>query len=110
MPIFIIFMYNLGYELDYNGTYYQFTVLMVFLNCTVNPFIYLIKYKDYQEALRKCLGCEKSKDEQDEKSNQTVSLSLSSISGSKNSHKQWIYMSSTCNISHCDPLSCDPKM
>ena len=81
-------MYNLGYELDYNGAYYQFTALMVFLNCTVNPFIYLIKYKDYQEALRKFLGCEKSKDEQDEKSNQTVSLSLSSISGSKNSHKQ----------------------
>ena len=78
------FMYNLGYELDYNGTYYQFTVLMVFLNCTVNPFIYLIKYKDYQEALRQLLGREKSRHEQDGESNRTVSGSLSSISGPKN--------------------------
>ena len=47
-------MYNLGYEADFNGTFFNFTVLMTFLNCTVNPFIYLIKYRDYQEALRQC--------------------------------------------------------
>ena len=47
-------MYNLGYQVDWNSTYYNFTVFMVFVNCTVNPFIYLIKYKDYQEALRQC--------------------------------------------------------
>ena len=50
-------MYNLGYEINWNGTYYLFTVLMVFINCTVNPFIYLIKYRDYQQALKKLLGC-----------------------------------------------------
>ena len=49
-------MYNLGYKVDWNGVYYKFTVLMVFLNCTVNPFIYLVKYKDYQVALRSCLN------------------------------------------------------
>ena len=48
-------MYNLGYQVDWNGVYYKFTVLMVFLNCTVNPFIYLVKYKDYQVALRSLL-------------------------------------------------------
>ena len=53
-------MYNLGYKADWNSTYFQFTVLMVFLNCTVNPFIYLIKYKDYQTALKKLLGCDKN--------------------------------------------------
>ena len=47
-------MYNLGYEADFNGTFFNFTVLMTFLNCTVNPFIYLIKYRDYQDALRQC--------------------------------------------------------
>ena len=52
-------MYNLGYNADWNGIYFQFTVLMVFLNCTVNPFIYLIKYKDYQAALKKLLRCER---------------------------------------------------
>ena len=45
-------MYNLGYNADWNGTYFKFCVIMVFLNCTVNPFVYLIKYQDYQEALR----------------------------------------------------------
>ena len=50
-------MYNLGYKVDWNGVFYKFTVLMVFFNCTVNPFIYLVKYKDYQVALRSLLNC-----------------------------------------------------
>ena len=50
-------MYNLGYEIDWNSPYYHFTVLMVFVNCTVNPFVYLIKYQDYQIALKKFLDC-----------------------------------------------------
>ena len=49
-------MYNLGFEVDWNSTYYQFTVLMVFLNCTINPFIYLVKYRDYQIALMQLFG------------------------------------------------------
>ena len=53
-------MYNLGYKVDWNSTYYNATVFMVFLNCTVNPFIYLIKYRDYQEALRYLLCRKKS--------------------------------------------------
>ena len=39
-------MYNLGYPLDWDGAYYKFAVLMAFGNCTINPFIYLIKYQD----------------------------------------------------------------
>ena len=50
-------MYNLGYSIDFNSSYHNFTVLMVFINCTVNPFIYLIKYRDYQEALKKFFSC-----------------------------------------------------
>ena len=45
-------LYNLGYEVDWDGVYYKFSVVMVFLNCTVNPFIYLFNYKDFQKALR----------------------------------------------------------
>ena len=55
-------MHNLGYDIDFNGTYYKFCVLMVFVNCTVNPFIYLIKYRDYQQASRDLCGCKKKKD------------------------------------------------
>ena len=50
-------LYNLGYPPDFNGTYFQYTVLTGFLNCTVNPFIYLAQYKDYQMALKLCLRC-----------------------------------------------------
>ena len=56
---FFFLIYNFGYPLDFNSTYYHFTVLMVFLNCTVNPFIYLYKYKDYRIALRKFLRCKR---------------------------------------------------
>ena len=45
-------LHNLGYEADWNSTYFKFCLIMVFLNCTVNPFVYLIKYQDYQKALK----------------------------------------------------------
>ena len=50
-------MYNLGYEVDWNSTYYKFSIVMVFLNCTVNPFIYLFNYKDFQSALKDLFCC-----------------------------------------------------
>ena len=56
------FMHNCGYEIDFSGTYHQFTVLMVFLNCTVNPFIYLIEYRDYQEAFKIFFHCNKQQE------------------------------------------------
>ena len=52
-------IFNLGYQVDWNSTYYKYTILMIFLNCTVNPFIYLIKYDDYQKALRNFVCCRK---------------------------------------------------
>ena len=52
-------MHNLGYKINWNSVFHQFTVSMVFVNCTVNPFIYLIKYRDYQEALKKLFHCQK---------------------------------------------------
>lgn len=50
-------MYNLGYSLDFSSAYFNFTVLMVFLNCTINPFVYLFKYRDFQVALREVINC-----------------------------------------------------
>ncbi len=55
----IFLMYNLGYDLDWNSSYYHFTVLMTNLNCTVNPFIYLFKYKTFQTALKSFCKCTK---------------------------------------------------
>ena len=53
-------MYNLGYEADFNGMFFNFTVLMTFVNCTINPFIYFVKYKDFKDALRQCYFYSKS--------------------------------------------------
>ena len=76
-------MHKCGFELDFNSTYHQFTVLMVFVNCTVNPFIYLIKYRDYQEALKTFLRC--TKHGQDGNLH-AVSTSLSNSNSSRGSH------------------------
>ena len=53
-------MYNLGFHVDWNSSFYQSTVVMAFLNCTINPFIYLAKYQDFQTALKSCCGSRKS--------------------------------------------------
>ena len=53
----ILIFYSLGFEVDWNSGYYKFTVIMLFLNCTINPFIYLINYKDFQKALTRQIHC-----------------------------------------------------
>ena len=53
-------LYNIGYEIQFDSVGYQFTVLMVCVNSTVNPFIYLVQYKEYQVAL-KALVCKKGR-------------------------------------------------
>ena len=53
-------MYNLGFKVDFNSIVYKFTVVMAFFNCTINPFIYLAKYQDFQTALKSTCGSWKS--------------------------------------------------
>ena len=67
-------MYNLGYHINFNSVYFKLTILMVFFNCTINPFIYLIKYQDYKVALKAFIGYKKSnsKDEESQLRQSTV--------------------------------------
>ena len=69
------FMYNCGYDLNFKSTYHQFTTLMVFINCTVNPFIYLIQYRDYQEALKVFLHCNKKQESKSSLNSSTLTIS-----------------------------------
>ena len=71
-------MGHFGFPVNWNGTYYKFTVLMVFFNCTVNPFIYLVDYQDYQKALKLCFGCLRQDDTEDRKRN-TSSCGITNI-------------------------------
>ena len=70
-------MFTLGFKEDWNSLYARFTKVMAFLNCTVNPFIYLVKYQDFHKALKKSVGCIKFKNvEESEIRCSTVSTSI----------------------------------
>ena len=75
---------NLGLEVDWNSGYYKFTVIMVFLNCTINPFIYLVNYKDFQRALIRQFRCRLSW--HDSYSNRTESTIFKTTGPSCNRH------------------------
>ncbi len=56
----VFLLFNLG-VLDYRAfdtVFYHFSVVAMFLNCCVNPFIYTAKYQAFQAALKKifCAG------------------------------------------------------
>ena len=74
----IYFMYNCGYDVKFNSVYFDFTILMVFVNCTVNPFIYLIQYRDYQDALKHFFHCNKNQGMSNSFNSSTVSISQTS--------------------------------
>ena len=52
-------MYIFGYDIDWNGFHYKLSVALLFLNCTVNPFIYLFNYRDFQVASKRLFSCNK---------------------------------------------------
>jgi len=49
------FLYNLGFfdVTAFNGNFYHFSVVAMFANCCVNPFIYAVKFRDFQKGLKK---------------------------------------------------------
>ena len=55
--------FHLGFEVDWNGWFYNFSTGIFFLSCTINPFIYLINYKDFQKALVRQFCCRKLEQE-----------------------------------------------
>ena len=72
------FMSNLGYHSDFNGLFYKVSVVMAFWNCTINPFIYLVKYRDFQIALKEFCDCHLIK----RQDNPYISHSTDTVSGS----------------------------
>lgn len=45
-------MMNLGFPTDFASPFYHFTVICVFLNCCINPFIYVVQYERFQIAMK----------------------------------------------------------
>ncbi|CAD5111035.1 unnamed protein product [Dimorphilus gyrociliatus] len=47
------FIFNLGYPLSLDSSFYHFTVLMVFLNCCINPVVYMVRYEEFKLSLKR---------------------------------------------------------
>ena len=77
-----LFFY-LGFKVDWNSGYYKFVMSMRILNSTINPFIYLVNYKDFQRALMRPFGCKKSQSNFNSKLSSTVSDFVESTSQHK---------------------------
>ena len=45
------FMFSLGYPADYASDFYHFTVVAIYFNCCINPFVYIFKYDQFREAM-----------------------------------------------------------
>ena len=45
--------FSFGASLDFSSNYYNFTVIAMFANCCINPFLYALQYRPYQNELRK---------------------------------------------------------
>ena len=77
-------MLNIGYDVDFNSTFLKSAILVAFCNCTINPFVYLIKYKDFQTALEDFLTfCKRGNSE--ESNNWSNNTSTSNLAVDKKS-------------------------
>ena len=45
--------FNIGAPLDFSSNYYNFSVIAMFANCCINPFLYALQYRPYQNELQK---------------------------------------------------------
>lgn len=45
------FQYNLGGQLNFWGSFYQFATILAICNSSINPFIYALRHKTYKERL-----------------------------------------------------------
>ena len=46
-------MFNVGYPADFTSDFYHFSVILCYVNCCINPFIYAIKYEQFQQAAKR---------------------------------------------------------
>jgi len=44
-----------GHTVNYSTWYYQSSVVMMFMNSCINPFIYAAKYREFQTGVRRLM-------------------------------------------------------
>ena len=50
------FLYNTGLPLYFSLDASRISVVMVYMNCCINPFIYIFKFEEFQRAMRSLFG------------------------------------------------------
>lgn len=45
--------YLTGYRVNFSHPLYHFSIIAVYFNCCCNPFIYIFKYKEFQQSTKK---------------------------------------------------------
>ena len=45
--------FSFGATLNFSSNYYNFSVIAMFANCCINPFLYALQYRPYKNELRK---------------------------------------------------------
>ena len=73
------FMFNIGYAMSWKGPVYDACLNLAYLNCVINPFVYVFNYRPFQERLKELLGVSKKSDDNSSVSLQTQSSVASSI-------------------------------
>ena len=66
-------MFNLGWNLKLNSDFNFLSIILVYINCCINPFIYIFSYKDFQQSLKHLCGCKTSVVHPDSSHKHTVS-------------------------------------
>ena len=49
---FYFLAYNLGANVSFQHPFFEFSIIAVFCNCCINPFIYIAKFEEFQRGLR----------------------------------------------------------
>ncbi|XP_006823519.1 orexin receptor type 2-like [Saccoglossus kowalevskii] len=52
--------FNMGGYLDFSSDYYFFSVVLVFCNPCINPFIYVFQYHQFRDKIPIAFGCKKA--------------------------------------------------
>ena len=50
-----LLLHHLDHQVDFTSDFYHFTVIAVFCNCAINPIVYALKYKQFQEHAKKVI-------------------------------------------------------
>ena len=72
-------LYNLGLDISMRDNGHMATLLMIYLNCSVNPFIYTFSFGEFQKGMRRlfhCCSCIKNRE-----GDQTTSIGPDSGTG-----------------------------